>query len=99
MEKKYIPGKSMIAFRNSGEDDSEGDKVDKDKIKKSLQKLLDIIYNDPEFYPGSHHENVDISYVIQAIYQILFEEKKHSIHLIVDRKHNESLDLTIDKIE
>ena len=40
----------MIAFRNSGEDDSEGDKVDKDKIKKSLQKLLDIIYNDPEFY-------------------------------------------------
>jgi hypothetical protein len=89
----------MIAFRNSGEDSSSDDKLDKDKIKKSLQKLLDIIHNDPEFYPGSHHEDVDISYVIQAIYQILFEEKNHSIHLIVDRKQNESLDLTIDKIE
>jgi len=99
LEKKYTPGKSMIAFRNSREDSGEDDEVDKDKVKQSLQKLLDIIYNDPEFYPGSHHENVDISYVIQAIYQILFEEKKHSIHLIVDRKQNESLNLTIDKIE
>ena len=89
----------MIAFRNSGEDSSSDDEPDKDKVKKSLKKLLDIIYNDPEFYPGSHHKNVDISYVIQAIYQILFEEKKHSIHIIVDRKQNESLDLTIDKIE
>ena len=89
----------MIAFRNNGEENGGDDKLDKDKIKKSLQKLLDIIYNDPEFYPGSHHENVDISYVIQAIYQILFDEKNHSVHLIIDRKHNESLDLTIDKIE
>lgn len=89
----------MIAFRGNGKGDSEGDELDKDKIKKSLQKLLDIIYHDPEFYPGSHHENVDISYVVQAIYQLLFDEKNHSVHLIIDRKHNESLDLTIDKIE
>ncbi len=89
----------MIAFRDNGKGDSEGDELDKDKIKKSLQKLLDIIYDDPEFYPGSHHENVDISYVVQAIYQLLFDEKNHSVHLIIDRKHNESLDLTIDKIE
>ena len=89
----------MIAFRDNGKGNSEGDELDKDKIQKSLQKLLDIIYDDPEFYPGSHHENVDISYVVQAIYQLLFDEKNHSVHLIIDRKHNESLDLTIDKIE
>ena len=55
----------MIAFRNNGEGNGGDDKLDKDKIKKSLQKLLDIIYNDPEFYPGSHHENVDIYEIIK----------------------------------
>jgi len=86
----------MIAFKNKGK--SEGDSSE-DDIAKSLQKLLDIIYNDPEFYPGSHHENIDIPYVIQAIYQILFSENNKSLHIILDRKENESLDMTIDKIE
>lgn len=86
----------MIAFKDrskNGEDSPE------DEIAKNLQKLLDIIHNDPEFYPGSHHESVDISYVIQAIYQILFSENNKSLHIILDRKENESLDMTVDKIE
>lgn len=81
----------MIAFKD--EDSSKEDNL------KNLQKLLDVIYNEPEFYPGSYHKEIDISYVIQAIYQILFEEKNKSVHMIIDRKENESIDLTIDKIE
>lgn len=83
----------MIAFK-----DNEDKKSKKNTIE-AMQKLLDVIYNDPEFYPGSYHKEVDISYVIQAIYQILFEEKNKSVHIIVDKKENQSIDMTIDKIE
>ena len=83
----------MIAFK-----DNQGKKPKKNTIE-AIQKLLDVIYNDPEFYPGSYHKEVDISYVIQAIYQILFEEKNNSVHIIVDKKENQSIDMTVDKIE
>ena len=86
----------MIAFKDGGTQDEDLPKQD---TLKNLQKLLDVIYNDPEFYPGSYHKEIDISYIIQAIYQILFEEKNNSVHIIIDKKENESLDLTIDKIE
>ena len=88
----------MIAFNNSrgGKRNNEDSK---DKLTKQLQKLLDIIHNDPEFYPGSHHESIDISFAVQAIYQILFAENNKSLHLILDRQDNDSLDMTIDKIE
>ena len=77
----------MIAFKGANKN---GEDSPEKEINKNLQKLLDIIYNDPEFYPGSHHENVDISYVIQSIYQILFSENNKSVHIILDRKENES---------
>ena len=86
----------MIAFKDDG---GQSKNLAKKDVAKNLQKLLDVIYNDPEFYPGSHHKGIDISYIIQAIYQILFEEKNKSLHIIIDRKENESIDLTIDKIE
>lgn len=89
----------MIAFRKQPDDEGDFKKSSKDKLAKSLQKLLDIIYNDPEFYPGSYHKNVDISQIVQCIYQVLFNDNNKSIHIILDRNKNESLDMTIDKIE
>ena len=65
-----------------------------------LQKLLDIIHENPEYYPGSFHEDVDISEIIQIIYDVLYNNKDNtSLHLIIDKNPNNSLDLTIDKIE
>lgn len=90
----------MIAFRDNNQRGGKDKKpLSKDLKIKSLQKLLDIIYNDPEFYPGSHHKAVDISYVIQAIYEILFVDNNKSLHIILDKQDNESLDMTIDKID
>lgn len=84
----------MIAFR----DDENPKKLD--SLTKKLQKLLDIIHNDPDYYPGSFHQNVDISEIIQIIYDVLYNNQKNkSLHLIIDKKSNNSLDLTIDKIE
>ena len=85
----------MIAFR----DDSNKDKKLGDLTGK-LQELLNIIHNNPEHYSGSFHENVDISEIIQVIYDNLYNEPKNSsLHLIIDKKPNNSLDLTIDRIE
>jgi hypothetical protein len=86
----------MIAFRD---DFNKSDKTSKGKALKNLQKLLNIIYDDPEFYPGSHHKDIDISYIVQAIYKILFDETNKSVHIIIDRKENDSIDMTVDKIE
>lgn len=65
---------------------------------KKMQKLLDIIYDEPEFYPGSFHPNTNISEIIDSIYKLLFEEDNKSLHIIIDKNSNESLNLTIDKI-
>lgn len=84
----------MIAFR-----DGKNPKKSKDLLDK-LQKLLDIVYDDPEYYSGSFHENVDITEIIQIIYDTLYNHSKNkSLHLIIDKKSNNSLNLTIDKIE
>ena len=86
----------MISFRNN----SNSNKPDKNSLEAKLQKLLDIIHNEPEYYNGSYHENVDITEIIQVIYDTLYNHPDNkSLHLIIDKKSNNSLDLTIDKIE
>ena len=87
----------MIAFRNNG--DFNNKKPNKEKLQKSIQKLLDIIYNDPKYYNGSYHEDVNISEVIDIIYNVLFADNNKSLHLIIDKTNKNSLNLTIDKID
>tara|TARA_Y100000361_G_C11161538_1_gene347718 strand:- start:3057 stop:3317 length:261 start_codon:yes stop_codon:yes gene_type:complete len=86
----------MIAFRDEG---SESKTSSEESIKDALQKLLDIIYDDPEYYPGSFHEDLNISDVIDLIYKILYADNNKSLHLIIDKKSNNSIDITVDKIE
>ena len=84
----------MIAFRDGNNPDKPKDLITK------LQKLLDVIHNDPTYYPGSFHKNVDISEIIQVIYDVLYNNQTNkALHLIIDKNPNNSLDLTIDKIE
>jgi hypothetical protein len=65
-----------------------------------LQSLLSIIYENPKYYSGSYHENVDISEIAQIIYDNLYNHSENkSLHLIIDKKPNNSLNLTIDRIE
>jgi hypothetical protein len=84
----------MIAFRDSNSENKKSK-----SLSKNLQNLLDIIYNLPEHYVGSYHENKNISDVIDIIYKILYTESNQSLHLIIDKNSNNSLDITIDKIE
>lgn len=84
----------MISFRD------EENRKKRNSLTENLQKLLDIIHENPEYYPGSFHEDVDISEIIQIIYDVLYNNKNNtSLHLIIDKNPNNSLDLTIDKIE
>ena len=69
------------------------------KSEKNMQRLLDIIYNNPKYYPGSFHKNTNIPEIIDAIHKILYQENNDTIHFIIDRNDNNSMDLTIDKIE
>lgn len=86
----------MISFREN----DKGDDSPSHDLQKKLQKLLDIIHNQPEYYDGSYHENVDITEIIQVIYDTLYNHPSNqSLHLIIDKKPNNSLNLTIDRIE
>lgn len=84
----------MIAFRDSNSENKKSK-----SLSKNLQNLLDIIYNLPEHHIGSYHENKNISDIIDIIYKILYTESNQSLHLIIDKNSNNSLDITIDKIE
>jgi len=86
----------MIGFRN---DKFSNNKNKSKNLQKSLQKLLDIIYNEPEHHDGSYHESQNISDVIEIIYKVLYQDNNDSLHLIIDKNPNNSLDITIDKIE
>jgi len=69
------------------------------KSAKNMQRLLDIIYNNPKYYPGSFHKNTNMTEIIDAIHKILYQENNEAVHFIIDRNENNSMDLTIDKIE
>ncbi len=84
----------MINFRKGYEPNNS-----KNDLVKKLQKILDIVYNDEQYYPGSFHTDTDLSQVTDAIFQILFNEHNKSVHIIIDKNPNNSLDMTIDKIE
>jgi hypothetical protein len=84
----------MINFRKGHEPNNS-----KNDLAKKLQKILDIVYNDAQYYPGSFHPDTDLSQVTDAIFQILFNEHNESVHIIIDKNPNNSLDMTIDKIE
>lgn len=85
----------MINFRKGYEPNNS-----KNDLVKKLQKILDLVYNeDSEYYPGSFHPETDLAEVTDAIFQILFNQDNESVHIIIDKNPNNSLDMTIDKIE
>jgi len=73
-------------------------KINKEQ-NENIQKLLDIIYNEPKYHTGSFHENINLTDLIEAVDVLLLKENNRSIHFIIDRNLNNSLDLTIDLVK
>jgi hypothetical protein len=80
----------MIAFRK----DEEPNK----NTEKGLKKLLDVLIGNVEYYNGSFFENSDLTKLIEITYKTLFDENNKSLHIIIDKNSNNSIDITIDKI-
>lgn len=87
----------MIAFRDNKNSNNK-DSNNKD-LSIKLQKLLDIIHGEENYYSGAFYENTNLAELINIVNGCLFKENQKSIHIIIDRKSNNSLDITIDKVE
>lgn len=74
-------------------------RIDSDKKEKNIKRLLDIIHNDPTYHLGSFHEECDISTVIDCLYNLLYQEDNKEVHIIVEKNTNNSLSLTVDKVQ
>jgi enolase len=85
----------MIAFRKGWEPNN-----NKNLILK-LQKLLDLALDesDEQNYDGAVHESKNIGDLIQIVYDSLYTENNNCISLIINKNSNNSLDITIDKVE
>jgi hypothetical protein len=81
----------MIRFA----DDKEPNNPDFDieKVKKILEKLFS------EHGLGSIKQNATLVDLVDITDRILFKENKKSLYLIIDRNPNNSLDITIEKVE
>jgi len=81
----------MIRFA----DDKEPNNPDFDieKVKKILEKL----FSENGF--GSIKQNATLVDLVDITDRILFKENKKSLYLIIDRNPNNSLDITIEKVE
>lgn len=85
----------MIAFRKGWEPNN-----NKNLILK-LQKLLDLALDesDEQNYDGAVHESKNIEDLIQIVYDSLYTKNNNCISLIINKNSNNSLDITIDKVE
>lgn len=74
-------------------------KMPNKKTEDNLQRLLDIIYKNPKYYPGSFHENTNFSELINISHNLLFTENNKSISLLIDREPNNKINITVDTVK
>lgn len=68
-------------------------------LDKNFKRLIDVILNDPEYYPGSCHKNCNIAKVVDCVYELLYNQQENqSLHLVIEKEANNSLNLIVDKI-
>ncbi len=79
------------------------DREPSDDLAKKLQSLLDSIEFDKDAYEletdTDFYQGVDVSQIIDLIYQNLFQDNHESIGLLIEKNPNNSLDITIDKLK
>lgn len=81
----------MIAFRKGWEPNN--------NVISKLQKLLDLLDEGYEIDTGALYESKNIGDLIQIVYDSLYIKNNDCISLIINKNSNNSLDITIDKIE
>lgn len=81
----------MIAFRKGWEPNN--------NLTNKLQKLIDLLHEDCEIDAGAIYESKNIGDLIQIVYDSLYTKNNDCISLIINKNSNNSLDITIDKIE
>ena len=84
----------MIAFRKDYGSNNEKS----EDLTEKLQQILNIVYEKDKNYPGSLHEQSNISDLIDIVYDTLYKKNKDTIQLIINKNKNNSLDIIIDTI-
>jgi hypothetical protein len=88
----------MIRFANNDEpNDDEPNKhaFDIEKVK----QLLKAIFEQSHYSTGAFHQDVTLVDLVDLTEKILFKQNNTSLHLIIDRNPNNSIDITVDKVE
>lgn len=65
----------------------------------AYEKLISALIDNEEYHNGSYFENTNIAHLIEIVNKVLFSDKNNSMHLIIDKKGNYSMDITIDLIK
>jgi hypothetical protein len=81
----------MIRFADDKEPNNPD--LDIEKVKNILKKLFS------EYGLGAIKQNATLVDLVDIADRILFKENKKTLYLIIDRNSNNSLDITIEKIE
>jgi hypothetical protein len=90
----------MIRFANNDESNNNSKKSNKHSFNiEKVKDLLKAIFEDSGYSTGSFYQDSTLVDLVDLTEKILFKENKTSLHLIIDRNPNNSLDITIDKIE
>jgi hypothetical protein len=69
------------------------------KKSKSLQMLLDSLYNELDLAEGEEFKHSDLSELLEIAYNALFIQNKNLCQITINKNPNNSLDITIDKIK
>ena len=85
----------MIRFADNQDSNNDKSNLDINKIK----NLLKAIFDNSGYSAGSFHQEATLVDLVDMTEQILFKQNHSSLHLIIDRNPNNSLDITIDKVE
>ena len=71
----------------------------KDKVKEKYEILIDLILNNPKYYPGSFHEDTNIIEISDCINCLISEcDENKSIHFIIEKNENNGINLIVDKV-
>jgi hypothetical protein len=63
------------------------------------KKLLKLIFEQSAYTAGSIHQNANLVDLVNLADEMLFQKNYNSVHIIIDKNANNSLDITINKVE
>ena len=63
------------------------------------KKLLKLIFEQSSHTAGSIHQDANLVDLVDLVDEILFKKNYNSVHIIIDKNANNSLDITINKVE